>query len=87
MYVLHAPHPPTPHTLTHTCTDSSSPLSLEDSELVTGLLETTVVLWEGVRERMEKPGNKQLKKKLISTFSASMPLLFDTFKVTTVIYM
>ena len=86
VYVLHAPHPPTPHILTHTCTDSSSPLSLEDSELVTGLLETTVVLWEGVRERMEKPGNKQLKKKLITTFAASMPLLFDTFKVTTVIY-
>jgi hypothetical protein len=40
-----------------------------------------VVLWEGVRERMEKQGNKQLKKKLTSTMASSMPLLFDTFKV------
>ena len=73
------PPPPSLHTL---YTDTSSCLSLEDGDLLTGLLETIVVLWEGVRERMEKPGNKQLKKKLTSTMAASMPLLFDTFKVT-----
>ena len=72
---------PSLHTL---YTDTSSCLSLEDGDLLTGLLETIVVLWEGVRERMEKPGNKQLKKKLTSTMAASMPLLFDTFKVTSV---
>ena len=59
-----------------------SALSLDDNDLLTGLLETIVVLWEGVRERIEKPGNKQFKKKLTTTFAASMPLLFDTFKVT-----
>lgn len=83
------------HTHTHTSqyayphshsryADCSSSLSLDDSDLLTGLLETIVVLWEGVRERIEKPGNKQLKKKLTSTMAASMPLLFDTFKVTSV---
>ena len=72
------------HTHTHMCTGCSSSLSLDDRDLLTGLLETIVVLWEGVRERIEKPGNKQLKKKLTSTFAASMPLLFDTFKVMTV---
>ena len=61
--------------------DSSSPLSLDDSELLTGLLETIVVLWEAVRERIDKPGNKQLKKKLVTTISSSLPQLFDTFKV------
>lgn len=58
-----------------------SPLTLEDSELMTGLLETIVVLWEGVRESVDKPGSKHLKKKLITTISGSLPLLFDTFKV------
>lgn len=58
-----------------------SPLTLEDSELMTGLLETIVVLWEGIRESIDKSGNKQLKKKLITTISGSLPLLFDTFKV------
>ena len=51
---------------------------------MTGLLETIVVLWEGVRERIDKPANKQLKKKLVSTIATSMPQLFDTFKVSSI---
>ena len=46
-----------------------------------GLLETMVVLWEGARERLNRPANKAVWNKLVRKISENLPLLFDTFKV------
>ena len=54
---------------------------MEDSELMTGLLVTMVVLWEGARDRLDKPTNRTLRSKLVGSVAEKLPLLFDTFKV------
>ena len=46
-----------------------------------GLLETMVVLWEGAKERLNRPANKTVREKLVKKISESLSLLFDTFKV------
>ena len=56
-------------------------LSLRDADLMRGLLETMVVLWEGAKERLNRPANKAVRDKLVRKISESLPLLFDTFKV------
>ena len=48
---------------------------------MTGLLETMVVLWEGARDRLDKPTNRTLRSKLVGRVAEKLPLLFDTFKV------
>lgn len=60
-------------------------LSLQDSELITGLLETMVVLWEGAREQLDKRTNRAIHNKLVGRVAETLPLLFDTFKVHTCI--
>ena len=56
-------------------------LSLQDTDLMQGLLETMVVLWEGAKERLNRPANKTVREKLVKKISESLSLLFDTFKV------
>ena len=48
---------------------------------MTGLLETIVVLWEGAKDRLDKPTNRTLRSKLVGRVAEKLPLLFDTFKV------
>ncbi len=54
---------------------------MEDGDLLLGLLETMVVLWEGARESLAKPSNKAVRAKLVGKISESLPALFDAFKV------
>ena len=40
-----------------------------------------MVLWEGARDRLDKPTNRTLRSKLVGRVAEKLPLLFDTFKV------
>lgn len=54
---------------------------MEDGDILLGLLETMVVLWEGAREKLESPSNKAIRAKLVGKISESLPALFNAFKV------
>ena len=56
-------------------------LSVGDTRLLTGLLEVGVVLWEGVRVRMDKQSHSKLKKKLTEEISGRLPVLLDNMMV------
>ncbi|XP_013379950.1 condensin-2 complex subunit G2-like [Lingula anatina] len=53
-------------------------LTLNDTEVMSGLLETMVVLWGGVSAQLDKPANAELKEKLHAKFSKCLP---DFFRV------
>ena len=61
--------------------ESQEPPSLEDSDLMCGLLEVMVVLWEGAKDRLDKPTNQKLRKRLWNKMVKSLPVLFDNFTV------
>lgn len=63
------------------CTGVCDSLGLSDTDLLCGLLETMVVLWEGARDRLNKPSNKVIRNKLSSKVADNLPLFFNTFKV------
>ena len=56
-------------------------LSLTDRDVIAGVLEVLVVLWEGVRQRLGTPKHKILRSKLESTVAESLPLLFNALTV------
>jgi hypothetical protein len=63
---------------------SQEPLSLADSDLMCGLLEVMVVLWEVAKDRLDKPTNQKIRKKLWNKMTKSLPLFFDIFTVSVV---
>ncbi len=46
-----------------------------------GLIETMVILWEGVRDKLDQRGNKGVKKRLEGQVTKCLPTLFNTFEV------
>lgn len=60
---------------------SEEPLSLVDSDLMSGLLEVMAVLWEVAKDKLDKPAHQKLKRKLVTRMAQHLPLLFDNFTV------
>lgn len=54
---------------------------LRNKAILTGLLETLVVLWEGSREALQQTKAKALRGQLVEAVGRSLPVLFDRFKV------
>ena len=57
------------------------PLTVDNRELLAGLLEVIVVLWEGVRERITTPKQRLLQSKLESNMAESLPTFFNALPV------
>ena len=56
-------------------------LSVKDGDLMSGLLEVMAVLWEVVRDRLEKSANRKIKRSLLAKMKQSLPVFFSTFTV------
>ena len=54
---------------------------LRNKTIITGLLETMVILWEGSRENLQQSKAKALRGRLVEAVGRSLPILFDQFKV------
>ncbi len=80
----HKENPASDTPLSKTMQDQSEcvdPLSLSDSELVCGLLEVMVVMWEVVKDSLDHKAHQKAKKKLMSSMDENLPILFNTFTV------
>lgn len=58
-------------------------LSVRDVDLVRGLLEVMVVVWEVLSDRLDGPRSKELRKKLLDRTEKNLPVLLQTFTVST----
>ena len=56
-------------------------VKFKDMGILTGLLETMVILWEGSREALQQTKAKALKGQLVEAVGRGLPVLFDWFKV------
>ena len=56
-------------------------VKLKDMGILTGLLETMVILWEGSREALQQTKAKALRGQLVEAVGRGLPVLFDWFKV------
>lgn len=65
---------------------TSESLSLSDTDILCGLLETMVILWESARDKLNKSGNKAIRNKLYSKVAENLPLFFNTFKVNSCVH-
>lgn len=65
----------------HSVSQEELDLKLKDKTIITGLLETMVILWEGSRENLQQSKAKALRGRLVETVGRSLPILFDQFKV------
>lgn len=61
--------------------EAEDPLSLSDSDLMCGLLEVMAVMWEVVKDTLEKPAHRKVKKNLVTKMEQNLPVLFNTFTV------
>ncbi len=57
------------------------PLSLSDSDLMCGLLEVMVILWEVAKDRLGRPTHQKVNKNLLAKMAQSLPVLFNAFTV------
>ena len=57
------------------------PLSLADTDVIGGLLEVMVILWEGAKERLNSPSNRSIRSKLEAQVAQTLPLFFNTLTV------
>ncbi|XP_064397126.1 condensin-2 complex subunit G2-like isoform X2 [Halichondria panicea] len=55
-------------------------LCVSDGSVMCGLIETMVILWEGVRDKLDQRGNKGVKKRLEGRVTKCLPTLFNTFE-------
>ena len=60
---------------------SPEPLTLANSDLIAGVLEVVVILWEGGREKLATPKHRTLRSKLESVMTKSLPMFFNTLTV------
>ena len=72
---------PTPTTQEVEEEEGEGPLSLSDSDLMCGLLEVMVILWEVAKDQLAKPKHQKVQKNLLSKVALSLPTLFKTFTV------
>lgn len=53
---------------------------LKNKAIITGLLETTVILWEGSKENLKLTKSKALRGRLVEAVGQSLPVLFERFR-------
>ncbi|XP_038078115.1 condensin-2 complex subunit G2-like isoform X2 [Patiria miniata] len=55
-------------------------LSLQDTDIMEGMLEIIAVLWTGINDQLAKPENQTTKKQLVSRFSKALPEFLAVFQ-------
>eukprot|EP00731_Ephydatia_muelleri_P012778 Em0007g88a len=65
----------------HSVSQEELGMKLRNKTIITGLLETMVILWEGSRENLQQSKAKALRGRLVEAVGRSLPILFDQFKV------
>ena len=64
----------------HSVSQEELGMKLRNKTIITGLLETMVILWEGSRENLQQSKAKALRGRLVEAVGRSLPILFDQFK-------
>ena len=68
----------------HSVSQEELGMKLRNQTIITGLLETMVILWEGSRENLQQSKAKALRGSLVEAVGRSLPILFDRFKVSAI---
>ena len=68
----------------HSVSQEELGMKLRNKTIITGLLETMVILWEGSRENLQQSKAKALRGRLVEAMGRSLPILFDRFKVSAI---
>ncbi|XP_033625419.1 condensin-2 complex subunit G2-like [Asterias rubens] len=60
--------------------DEEETLTIQDTDVMEGMLEIIAVLWTGISDQLAKPENQTTKKKLVSRFSKALPEFLTAFQ-------